>query len=476
MSKSRSQLLLNIWNQDAISKRPAWTKLILPVFLMLPATWITLHPFESVALKAPFLFFFGVIFLSACYGGSLSALTALLSGTIFSLLFILPLHKNDYSDFLLLIAAFFTEGMLLSGLFSLIESFQKKLKSSEERFRGIVEQSDEGFLMADEKGIIIYSSPSVKQLLGYTETEITGMPLISLVYKDDQKSFDFRFLKLLAHHGEASMFLQRLKTKDDQWIWIEGSVSNMLKDPRIKSLIFHYRNVNDRMDKAKQQEDFVHMASHELKTPITSLKGFLQIIKLQHFKEQRQKDNQLISRMENQLDRLLNLIEDMLNVTRIKAGELQYHFSYLDFNECVRAATNALQASTTSHQLVLTTTDSPAIYGDKDRLTQVICNLVNNAIKYSPGSTTVNVVTELQETEVVLKVKDHGIGIPKDQQKKVFDRFYRVNTLPKNTFEGLGLGLYISKEIVKKHGGKMGVESSEGQGSTFWFTLPLNKQ
>lgn len=375
--------------------------------------------------------------------------------------------------FIVGIFLFLIIALLFAGLLRAIERMHTNLSQSEQRFRGIIEKSSEGFLMTDIDGGVKYISPSVKELLGYTEQDLMGRTLYSLIHPDEYKAFDYEFLKLCNDYGQITDFLHQLKTKNNEWIWIEGTAINLLKDSYIKAVVFHYRNVTERITRARQQEDFVGMASHELKTPITALKGFLQLLQRSHQKEGRDKDIGLITRMEAQLNRLLNLINDMLDITRIKAGELQYHFEWFDINECIEDVIAAAQASKTTHKIIYESQIPTDIYGDKDRICQVINNLINNAIKYSPGKNVVEIALHIESAMVKVTVKDHGIGIPKDKQKNIFDRFYRVEAISKNTFEGLGLGLYISKEIIKKHSGKLAVESEEGKGSEFWFVLPV---
>lgn len=460
------------WEYNAIGQRPVWLKMILPLLLSAAAIWLTVEPLAMVGYSSPFLLCFAAIFLSAAYGGCWAALLATVAATIGAIVFILPRHSQA-PVFYFSIMLFLLEGLLLTLLFRLIEDFQIRLKTNEARFRGMIEQSAEGFLLADANGIITYSAPVSTELLGYTADELVGLDLQTLVNPEEIRSFEFRFLMLRNNYGNTIHFLQRLKTKNDGWKWIEGSARNLLKDDNIKSLVINYRNVNERIDKNKQQEDFVHMASHELKTPITALKGFSQLIRLNHDKEGRDKDNHLLNRIEQQLNKLLGLIDDMLDITRIKAGELRYYFEWFDFGACVADVVEATQ-TTTTHQLMLTTVPCPLIYGDKDKISQVINNLVSNAIKYSPGKTSVELRIGKDETCVYLYVRDYGIGIPKSKQKKVFERFYRVDELHKTSFAGLGLGLYIAMEIIRKHRGKIGVESEEGNGAEFWFGLPIN--
>jgi PAS domain S-box-containing protein len=470
---TRNLSFLIPWNQAKFNRRPLWLRILIPVGLSLLVAWLTLHPLFIISYRTPFLFDFGVVFLSAAYGGSRSSLVATLAATLFSFLFILPTHHSDAKLYAIATLLFMAEALLVSGLFRLIESVHQQLRASEEKFRGIIEKSADGFLMADEKGLITYGSPSVGHLLGYTVSELQDKRLNELVHPEELRSFDLSFLRLLRIPGEYHGFLQRLQTRAGDWIWIEGSVINLLQDPRIRSLVLNFRNVSKRVQQAREQEDFVHITAHELKTPITALKGFLQIIRRNHNREERQKDNHHLQRMDSQLDHLMLLIEDMLNTSRIGAGELQYHFAWFNLNETVREAVLALQNTTDSHQLVLTEVPTPAIYGDQERIRQVITNLLNNAVKYSPGKEIVAISLSAGDGQAILAVKDQGIGIPRDQQEKIFGRFYRADNLPQNEFQGLGLGLFIAQEIIRRHQGEMGVDSEDGHGSKFWFSLPV---
>jgi two-component system CheB/CheR fusion protein len=216
------------------------------------------------------------------------------------------------------------------------------------------------------------------------------------------------------------------------------------------------------------------MASHELKTPIAAVKGFSQLLRFKHNKEGRNQDLPLIERIEAQLDRLLGLIDDMLNMTRIRAGEMHYHREWFDFGAIIREVVDAVLATGSEHQIRVSIPDKVIrVHADRNRISQVVINLLTNAIKYSPDADRIDLKVELQPEQVKLEITDYGIGIPPESQGHIFERFYRVNGENREKVNGLGLGLFIAKDIVDKHEGEIGLKSEPGKGSTFWFSLQL---
>lgn len=461
-----------LWDHHRIKLRPVWLKLIMPILFSAVATWLTLGPLSRMGQHSPFLLFFLAIYLSACYGGWWSALICTIASTISAIGFIYPRHES-LPDFYCSIMFFLLLGLMLTFLFGLIGEVYDRLECSEARFRGMIEKSAEGFLLANADRMIKYVAPTAANLLGYTIDDMKNTPLTTLIHPDELRSFESRWYKLMDHYGAKINFKHKLKTKQGHWLCVEGTANNLLFDSQVQALVFHYRDITERVAKEKQQEDFVHMASHELKTPITALKGFAQLIRRNHETEGREKDRHMLDRIDLQLNKMLNLIDGMLNMTRIRTGELQYHYSFFDLRECVNEVVEAIQSTTHTHKLVLFDGQSMFLKGDRDKIGQVINNLVTNAIKYSPGKDVIELKLETIDSCAFVRVRDYGMGIPKNKQKKIFDRFYRVDTPPMAKLEGLGLGLYIAMEIIKHHEGQMGVESEEGQGSEFWFCLPV---
>ncbi len=234
------------------------------------------------------------------------------------------------------------------------------------------------------------------------------------------------------------------------------------------------------LDRLKDR--FLSIASHELRTPLTSIKGYTQILKRELLKKQAvgafEREYRLVDSLLHQSDRMAELISEMLDISRLHSGQLELRYNAeADLVALVQRIVLEQQDTTTHHTLILRT-EGAAIVGsvDEARLEQVLHNLISNAIKYSPPNTQVEIeVTLPTPSEIQVAVRDYGYGISPEQQVHIFDQFYRARHSNHPQIDGLGLGLFISKEIVARHGGQMWVESSLDQGSTFYFSLPLAK-
>lgn len=469
-----------IFNTQKMARRSNLKMFLVPLALALIAIWFKFSFFNHDFFVVPYLMFVSVILVSASYGGSKSAFYATIitfGFTLYLLFFGSSLLEEHFKIAAFQAVVFLINGFLISILVRHIQVIQRKLLSSKEKYRGMVEQTDEGFFMLDREGVILYSSPSVSKFLGFQEKELKGKALTALLHQQEVDNFTLSLMKLVAHKGSFKNKQHQFIAADGNQVWAELSVANLLQESNIEALVLHFNNVTERVVKEKQQEDFIHMATHELKSPVTVLKGYLQLLihKMSIDKSLYFDFLQMLYKMDGQLNKLLGLITDMLESTHIKAGELNYHFALFNLTNCVRDCVEGIKTANPQHQFKCELIDDETILieGDKDRIGQVIINFLTNAIKYSPDKFEVQISMEKQANEVKVSVKDFGIGIPKEKQQAVFDRFYRVDTLPKNTFMGLGLGLYIAAEIILKHHGKIGVESEEGQGSEFWFSLPL---
>lgn len=238
-------------------------------------------------------------------------------------------------------------------------------------------------------------------------------------------------------------------------------------------------DVNAALDRERElmrkKDEFLTVASHELKTPLTSMKGYLQILNSMLNRDGVDKYQGFIFKANKQADRLNVLVRDLLTVSKINAEQIEYHFSEFNFADIIEDTLVFAHELSTAHKIVVLGNKDIILYADKGRIEQVVSNLVSNAIKYSPNSEDIMLtIEETFDKNLRFSVTDKGIGIDEKKAAFVFDRFYRINEKNYNT-SGLGIGLYISAEIVKRHKGEIGLTSRPGKGSTFWFSVPLKK-
>lgn len=239
-------------------------------------------------------------------------------------------------------------------------------------------------------------------------------------------------------------------------------------------ILLSIEDITQRRIIEQQKDDFVGYVTHELKTPITSLSAFIQLLQGYHTKTGDKKSQFLLAKAAGQLDRLTNLLSSFNQVYKAQTGMLALHKEVVDLYELVRETVEMFQYTTTTHMINIEGNVKKPISIDKERVRQVLINLLINAIKYSPAADTIVVKCKEETHSIVVSIQDFGPGIPKDVQAKIFERFFRVRNNQQYNAKGLGLGLYIASEIVKAHKGKLWVESEEGKGATFSFSLPTN--
>lgn len=225
----------------------------------------------------------------------------------------------------------------------------------------------------------------------------------------------------------------------------------------------------------KQKDEFASLIMHELKTPVTTISGYLQLLEGHLSKRNDKKLLGYTQNMEEQVHRLTSLINGLLNSSKIRAVGFEFHNEIFEINELITQTIAEIQHTSSSHRITQEGKVKGYISGDRNRIAQVLINLLINAIRYSPNATKIIVKTSLNKDKVIITVEDFGIGISKINQVKVFDRFFRLNGQNKETLYGMGLGLDISTQIVHHHKGRIWVESTQGKGSQFNFTLPIHQ-
>lgn len=325
---------------------------------------------------------------------------------------------------------------------------------------------------AQTNGQLDYVNKTAVDFFGMSPREVIGPEWFTRVHPDDQPGCMAAWTNAL-QTGEVYQFEFRLKDKNGNYKWHLARALPFIIDDKVIKWFGTNTDIDEQKQLQRQKDDFLGIASHELKTPVTSIKAYAQVLGAMLTKEGEYKKAEMVTRMDAQVNRLTNLIGDLLDVTKINSGKLQFNKTVFNFNEAIHETIDDLQHTTQKHSLIKDFAETGSIYADKDRISQVITNLITNAIKYSPHTDKIIISTQLENDEVIVCVQDFGIGIPDDKKDMVFEQFYRVSGNKQHTFPGLGLGLYISSEIIKREGGRMWVNSVEGSGSTFCFALPV---
>jgi signal transduction histidine kinase len=222
----------------------------------------------------------------------------------------------------------------------------------------------------------------------------------------------------------------------------------------------------------RKKDDFIKVAGHELKTPVTTVKGYIQFLLNKYAESNDAVMTGSLAVMDKQMTKLTKLINDLLDVTKIDAGSFYLNKEKISVHELIGEIAEDLRITSPTHTLVLDLQPGLFMHADKDRISQVLLNLLTNAIKYSPGANQIIIKTFQDGDNTVVAIQDFGIGIAPIDQEKVFERFYRVEHIDEKTFPGFGIGLFIVKEIITLHEGNIWVESEEGRGSSFYFSLP----
>ena len=260
------------------------------------------------------------------------------------------------------------------------------------------------------------------------------------------------------------------------------NASRIVHEQKHESLILlAFEDITERKELEAQKDAFLGMVSHELKTPVTSIKAYAQFLQKRFSHNGDESAAKSLGKMNTQLNKLTILINDLLDVTSIETGKLQMHPTSFALDDLMRETVEEMQRTTKMHHIIIKDTVPNHVYSDRERTTQVLTNLLSNAIKYAPQAETILVRAIANEDvgaaggAVTVSVQDFGMGISQEKQAQIFKLFYRVEGPTQQTISGLGLGLYISHQIIKQLGGRMSVESSPGEGSTFSFTIPCTK-
>ena len=349
------------------------------------------------------------------------------------------------------------------------------LSVSESKLRAIINQAPIGIGVLRSSSLIIdTANDDLLKVWGKTN-EIIGKPIATiLTHENELDTLDT--IRKVFDSGKGftaqDIAVEIVHLEETKQCYLNVTYHPILDQyGKTEQILLLVIDVTQQRELSLQKDDFISIASHELKTPITSVRASLQLL-------DRMKDSpnspmipKLIDQANRSIIRINTLVDDLLNVGRLSGGQLQLSKSTFKVSELLENCCSHVRAIA-KHQLIFKGDDSIAVFADEHRIDQVVLNLVNNAVKYAPNSKEIYLNLEKYDGYAKVSVKDFGPGIEPDQLAHLFGRYYRADYQGAQ-YSGLGLGLYICAEIIRKHGGEIGVDSTLGEGSTFWFKLPI---
>lgn len=353
---------------------------------------------------------------------------------------------------------------------------QEEFQESQMRFRTVFELSTLGNKIISRDLKIIQVNPALVALLGYdAKDDLLGTEILDYSPADHHPLWQTLKRRLWEESTPSFSLETVLIRKDGSKIWV--NVTSILFPDNGETLGYTIiEDITEKRTLRLDKEEFISIASHELKTPITSLKAVLQLLNRMMKKEDviTEKIATLANEAQLYTAKLIHLVEDLLNTSKYERGELHLEKIVFPLSHVIDGCCNHIKLDR-KHYVTHSGDLDIEVYADRHKIDQILVNLVNNAVKYAPDSEEISISVERLENGTKISVSDRGQGIPPEDIAHLFDRYYQVEKGERQS-SGLGLGLYISAEIIKKHGGKIGVDSVLGKGSTFWFTLPDREQ
>lgn len=354
------------------------------------------------------------------------------------------------------------------------KNYQQQLKEREEKFRLLADSMPQHIWTADTAGNLNYFNRSVYDYSGLTPEQLNKDGWIQIVHPEEQEKNTEEWLRSVST-GKDFLFEHRFRRHDGEYRWqLSRAIPQRDGNGNIQMWVGTSTDIQQIKEQEQQKDFFISMASHELKTPITSIKGYVQLMQSTYGNNGDAFLKKSLEVVDKQVLTLTRLITDLLDVSKIKSGSLVLNKTAFEIADMIQEVVTQVQHINPDYHISVSGVEA-IIHADRERISQVLINLLTNAVKYSPNSKEIIVSHLIEGDQVVVAVRDTGIGINKADQEKIFERFYRVEGKDERTYPGFGIGLFISSEIIQRHQGKIGVTSQPGKGSVFSFQIPLYK-
>ena len=358
---------------------------------------------------------------------------------------------------------------------------EKALLENAKQMKALFKNIPDGITVEDVNGNIIYANQEAatifnyKKILKLQKQNIRNVFSKFILRDKDGKELTYKDLpayKTFTNRRNTSLTVNLIGKglSVNRWYAVKASIVNNgeVENPLVVKV---FRDVTRQIIEQKEREVFLGLVSHEFRSPLASMKAYVQLIQRRLIKSNYKEVPEFIDSIDEQIDRLVKLINNWLDATRVSAGILKLNKKKFNYDELVERVVKNFSVGAKKEAVVVKGEAKSTVYADEDRISQILINLLSNALKYSPKGRKIIVKIKRENKQIITSIKDFGLGIPEDKQEEIFKLYKKADT--SKSSKGLGMGLYISASIVKAHKGDIGVISKEGKGSTFTFSLPI---
>jgi len=387
---------------------------------------------------------------------------------------------NLIGHFLKIVAFYLIyKAIIVTGLVKPYDLLFRDLKQSEERYRDLYEEAPNAYFSVGTNGYIIRANRRAAELLGYSRVDMVGRPVADLHAdtpsgKDKAQRLFQGFLAGEEIHDEEV----EMRRADGSSVWVNLS-ARPIKDEegRVIASRSVVTDITEHKKLDRLKDDFISLVSHELRSPLTVIMGAINTVLSEGGHLSQEETRQLLNDASLESEALSHLLGNLLELSRAQADRLVLYAEAVNINRVIQDTVERIERQSSVHQFVVSLPpELPPVYADPLRLERIFYNLLENAVKYSPGGGEVRVTVRRDGEQLVIGVSDQGVGISQADQARLFAPFQRLEESHTSGTRGVGLGLLVCQRLVEAHGGRIWVESEPGRGSTFFFTLPLNKE
>lgn len=355
------------------------------------------------------------------------------------------------------------------------EAFHKLIQQKERKLQLIVDSAKVGTYTFNLKTREIQLNDHSRKLFGFPENELLTEDSPIEQTLGEYIPMAIAAMEMAIQENKPYDYSYQIRDRRSgavKWLRSVGNAAGVSSPDMFYGVII---DITAQKNEEQRKTDFLGIASHELRSPLTALTGYLQILEYKASFMSPERMVSIVHKAEKQTARMRNLIDGFLNISNIEDKTLSLRLEHIDLTSILKDVETTFRDTVFSHQFFFDRPKTPlSMYADRNKIEQVIVNFMNNAVKYTPAGTRVTVSVVYTEKAITVRVTDEGSGISADEQVKLFDKYYRVDKQANQNISGFGIGLYISKEIVQLHGGNIGVDSASGEGASFWFTIPTS--